>query len=94
MPTKKSEPSRKGVSEKIDAKVAVEVLEYLLAAGYVNKKKLYYENFMRGIFFSVGSIIGATIVLALLFWILSLFDNVPVIDGFVKALQRTVDSRR
>lgn len=82
------------VPKKIDAKVAVETLEYLLAAGYVSRKKLYFENFMRGIFFSAGSILGATVVLALLFWLLSLFDNVPLVGGFLDSLERTIDSKR
>ncbi len=85
---------KRQVPKKIDAKVAVETLEYLLAAGYVSRKKLYFENFMRGMFSSIGSIIGATIILGLLFWILSLLDNIPLFGGFLDALQRTVDSKR
>ena len=74
----------------IDEKAAVQALEYLLAAGYVNKKRLYFENFMRGIFFSVGSIIGAALVVTILLWILSLFDGFPFIRGISDAVENTV----
>lgn len=83
--SKKAEPS-------VDTKAAVQALEYLFTAGYVNRRKLYIENFVRGIFFSVGTIIGATIVIALILWLLSLFDTVPVVGGFVQSLKDTINS--
>lgn len=75
----------------IDEKAAVQALEYLLAAGYVSKKRLYIENFFRGIFFSVGSIIGAAIVVTILLWGLSLFKNIPFINSISKNIEQTVN---
>ena len=80
--------------ESIDTKAAVQALEYLMATGYVNKKRLYMENFFRGIFFSVGSILGATIVITLLLWVLSLFGNVPFIGDIVRNTQSTINQGR
>ena len=77
----------------IDTKAAVQALEYLLAAGYVNKKRLYLENFLRGIFFSVGSILGATIVVGLLLWLLSLFSSLPFIGDIVRNAQQAINSK-
>jgi len=77
----------------IDTQAAIEALEYLFAAGYVNKKRLYFANFMRGIFFSVGSILGATVVIALLLWILSLFGNIPLIGDFMRSLESTINAK-
>ena len=74
----------------IDTEAAVQALEYLLAAGYVSRKRLYIENFLRGVFFSVGSILGATIVIALLLWVLSLFNNVPFVGDIARNIQHTV----
>lgn len=89
---KKTDTSKKAAD--IDEKAAVQALEYLLAAGYVSKKRLYIENFMRGIFFSVGSIIGATIVVALLLWILSLLDNVPFVGDIVENAERSLNKAK
>jgi hypothetical protein len=77
----------------IDEKAAVQALEYLLAAGYVSKKRLYIENFLRGMFFSVGSILGAAVVVTILLWILSLFSNVPFLGEIARNIQNTVNSR-
>jgi len=85
--------NKKTQSTDIDTKAAVQALEYLLAAGFVSRKRLYIENFLRGIFFSVGSIIGATVVIALLVWLLSAFDTAPVIGHFLKTVQDAINSR-
>lgn len=73
----------------IDEKAAVQALEYLLAAGYVSKKRLYKENFIRGIFFSLGSIIGAAVAVTLILWILSLFDGLPFVREISEAIKNT-----
>lgn len=77
----------------IDTQAAVEALEYLFAAGYVSRRRLYFANFMRGVFFSVGSILGATVVIAFLLWFLSLFGNVPLVGDFVRNLQETINTK-
>ena len=74
----------------IDTKAAVQALEYLLAAGYVSRKRLYFENFLRGVFFSVGSIVGAAIVVTLLLWVLSYFDSLPFIQNISRAIENSV----
>lgn len=73
---------------------AAKALEHLFALGYVSKKKLYWENFLRGIFFSVGSIIGATVGIAMLLWFLSLFSEIPLIGDFVQDVRTTVDEQK
>lgn len=76
----------------IDEQAAVQALEYLLAAGYVSKKRLYAENFKRGIFFSLGSVVGAAIVVTLLLWVLSLFDGLPFIRDIGSAVENTLQN--
>jgi hypothetical protein len=66
-------------------------LEILFAADYIDKKKLYLSNFVRGALFSAGGIIGATVVIALLLWILSLFDSLPFIGPIVENARETID---
>ena len=66
-------------------------LEILFASEYVDHKKLYVHNFFRGIFFSAGGVIGATLVIGLLIWILSIFDNIPVIGPIFDNLRENID---
>lgn len=73
----------------IDEKAAVQALEYLLAAGYVSKKRLYKENFLRGVFFSLGTMVGAAVAVTLILWILSLFDGMPFVREISEAIENT-----
>lgn len=66
-------------------------LEILFTRDFISRKQLYYENFMRGIFFSIGGIIGATIVIALLIWLLSLFGEVPFIGPLLDKTKDTLE---
>ncbi len=70
------------------------LLEDLFNNMYAERKKVYKMNFFRGIFFAVGSIIGGTIVIALLIWILSLFVNLPVIGDYFRDAQNSIQQSR
>jgi hypothetical protein len=85
MPQKSKQPD-------IDAKMATQALEYLLTSHYISKKRLYFENFMRGIFFSLGSVLGAAVLIAFLIWFLSLFSHLPFIGHFVQLMRDSVNS--
>lgn len=65
-------------------------LEVLFASEYINHHKLYLHNFVRGIVFGAGGVIGATILVGLVVWILSLFDQVPVIGPFINDTKQTI----
>lgn len=59
-----------------------------------SKLQIYWVNFFRGIFFGVGSVIGGTIVIALVLWILSWLVDVPGgVGDFVKFIVDTVKQR-
>lgn len=79
-----------GTPNNLDTKAAVEALEYLLAAGYVSKKHLYFANFMRGIFFSMGTIVGIAIVSTIVISILAQFDEVPLIDNARQSIEKSL----
>lgn len=60
--------------------------------GYISRKELYRVSFIRGVLMGLGSVIGATILIALLLWVVSLFDRVPLVNRFIdaKKIQQTV----
>ncbi len=84
--------NKKRQQTSVQTKAAVQALEYLLATGYISRKRLYFENFMRGLFFSFGSVLGATLLIALLLWILSLFDSLPWIGHIITTLRQTIQN--
>lgn len=69
-------------------------LEIMFASDYIDKHKLYLNNFIRGMFFSAGGIIGATLVIAILLWVLSLFDQVPLIGPLLENTRETIQQNQ
>lgn len=58
----------------------------------IERKILYRTAFMKGIFSGLGGVVGATIVVALLLWTLSLFSEVPFIGEITDSVKNTIDS--
>ena len=51
-------------------------------------------NFVRGIFFGVGSVLGGTVVIAMIIWVLSLLVDLPGgIGEFVRYVVDIVQKR-
>lgn len=86
--------SKKEKTEIKDPKELTKALEVLFASEYINKRRLYWHNFVRGTFFGAGSLIGATVLIALILWILSLFDTVPLIGPFIDNTRDTIQSNQ
>lgn len=84
---------RHGRPNNLDTKAAVEALEYLLAAGYVSKKRLYFANFMRGMFFALGSIVGVALVSTLVIGILSQFNQSKFVDNLQRNVENALDAQ-
>lgn len=63
----------------------------IFETGYLDKKQAYKTSFIKGMFTGLGGAIGATVLVALLIWILSLFGNIPLIGRFTDKVQQTVE---
>lgn len=77
-----------------EAKQAAQALEKLLNAKTISLPHLYLQNFLRGFFFSMGGIIGATVGIAILLWFLSLFQEVPLLGNFVQNVEQTITENK
>ena len=59
-----------------------------------DKHQVFFMNFIRGIYFGVGSVLGGTVVIALIIWLLSFLVDVPGgIGDFVKYVVDIVQKR-
>ncbi|MES2875911.1 MAG: DUF5665 domain-containing protein [Patescibacteria group bacterium] len=68
------------------------VLEDLFYDFNRSRVQIYKMNFVRGILFGAGSVIGGTVVIALLVWALSLLGNVvPPLGEFFDGISTTLD---
>ena len=76
------------LGRQMDDLLVQEHLELLL-----NTKRQIGLSFMRGAFAGLGGVLGATVGVALLIYILTLFDGLPVIGQIIKGLIDTINSR-
>ncbi len=68
------------------------LLEELFNDLYKDRHNIYIMNFIRGIFFGIGSALGATVIVAFVVWILSFFVNIPLIGPSVQQAQDQIQS--
>lgn len=59
-----------------------------------NWKRFVLVNFSRGLLIGLGSIIGATLIFAILLWILSLFGELPFVGDIFESIRGTINSRK
>lgn len=58
-----------------------------------SRSQVYLMNFVRGIMFGAGSVIGGTLVIALFIWTLSLLGNfIPPLGGFFDGVTDTLET--
>lgn len=68
----------------------VSVIEDLFYDLHRKRNQVYVMNFVRGLFFGLGSALGATVVIGLIVWLLSLFADVP--GGIGDFIQQIIDA--
>jgi hypothetical protein len=69
-------------------------LEDLFDDYYAQRFKVYKMNFVRGIVFGFGSVIGGTLMIAALLWALSLFNELPFIGRFTETIQHSIETTK
>jgi len=72
---------------------AAKLVEVLYKSQYMDKKDFYLHSFFRGAVAGAGGILGATVLIAILLWILSLFDTVPLIGPLLENTRSTIEGR-
>jgi hypothetical protein len=69
------------------------ILEDLFYDFHRSRRQVYWMNFFRGVFFGVGSILGGTIVIAIIVGLLSLLTDIPGgIGDFIQYIVDTVQT--
>lgn len=67
------------------------MLTNIYESGYINHNQAYKYSFLKGIATGVGGVIGATVVIAIIVWGLSLFQEIPLIGPFAQKVQTTIE---
>lgn len=58
------------------------IIEELFNDFYMRRHRVYWANFVRGLFFGFGSVLGGTLLVAIVVWILSQFVHWPGVGEF------------
>ena len=58
-----------------------------------NTKRQIWSAFVRGIFTGLGTVIGATLVVALVLWILHLLGGLPFIGHYLQGVGHAIQSK-
>jgi uncharacterized membrane protein YfcA len=66
-------------------------LEALYDAVRPERRSVYWTSFWKGVFSGVGGVIGATLVVAMMLWLLSLFSELPLVGDFMDSLRNTIE---
>jgi len=67
-------------------------LEDLFDDYYRQRYKVYRMNLVRGIFFGFGSVVGGTLMIALLLWLLTFTNDIPFIGEFSQKVQNSIEA--
>jgi hypothetical protein len=65
----------------------------VLEIGAPNRKRMMINAFWRGVASGFGAVIGGTIVVALIAWLLGLLQHIPLLGAAVETIVDTVNSR-
>lgn len=68
-------------------------VQMFLESGYYTKNRLFTFSFLKGVATGVGTVVGATVVIALLLWALSLFSEIPFVNTFTNKVQTQLEQR-
>lgn len=70
-----------------------DLIEELFYDFHQSRKQVYLMNFIRGLFFGFGSVLGGTILVAIAVWIMSQFVDWPGIGDYFESLRDTLQTR-
>lgn len=65
-------------------------IETVVARGHRNVKRFVLFNFLRGVATGVGAIVGATLVVTFILWLLSILGEIPFIGDVFEILRNSI----
>lgn len=70
------------------------IYKHLTANVDMKKKDIVVGNFLGGLAWGLGSVLGATVVVAILLGLLRTVNFVPFVGGFISGVMQQVEQNR
>ena len=70
------------------------MLTNIYETGYLDARQSYKNSFIKGVLAGFGGVIGATIVVGLLLWLLTFFTQVPLVGHLSHNIQQTLQQNK
>lgn len=70
----------------------VELNDHRFVRIHNSTKRLMWFQFLRGLSFGLGSVVGATILVSVLAYVLSNIDFIPIIGDWASEIARQIDT--
>lgn len=86
----KQKPKSKEKSYEEIGQMMVNIYE----SGYLDKNRMYKMSFLKGLVSGLGGVLGATIIVALLIWLLTLFGHISILRPLTDNVRDTIESQR
>ncbi len=64
----------------------------IVEGGFISHKRLVGLSFVRGVFIGFGSVIGATVLIGILVWTLSFFNEVPFVQDLADKINQGIEA--
>mgnify|MGYP001581048803 CR=1 FL=1 len=77
---------------KIDYEHIGRMVENIYLSGYIDRNQLYKMSFLKGVVAGFGGVIGATIVVGLMIWLLNILNYTPL-KPITERIQETVQDK-
>lgn len=65
-------------------------LSALFELGSPSRASMLWSSFLRGIAQGFGAIVGGTILVALLLWILGIFNHIPLVGPAIRSISDSI----
>jgi len=85
----KKKKEDKAKTEKVKYEALGRMMANIYETGYIDRNQTYKMSFIKGILGGFGGVVGATVIVAIVLWILSLFSGVHLVDWLRMHLQAT-----
>lgn len=86
---KRAKPDYEKLGREVEAALVTDYVELLRST-----KRQIWSSFVRGIFAGLGGVIGASLVVALLLWILHLAGGAPFIGHYIQNVTNNIHTNK